>query len=73
MTIPFTRRAGSAPVRRRLVSLSPLVATAILTAAIFLLPATGDRQQAAASIDGITVSASLSGHSAVAAHKMVRD
>lgn len=44
-------------MRRRLTSLSPVVATALLTAAIFLLPATGDQRQAQASADDITVSA----------------
>ena len=40
--------------RRRAI---PLLATALLTAAIFLLPATGERRQAQASVDDITVSA----------------
>ncbi len=42
---------GSFPAtdaKRRLASISPLFATALLTAAIFLLPATGDRRQAQA-------------------------
>lgn len=42
---------------RRLASLSPLLATLVLTAAIFLLPATSDRRQARASVDDIKVSA----------------
>lgn len=72
MSSPSARRARSAPVRRRLVSLSPLVATTILTAAIFLLPATGHRQQAAAWVDGITVSASHAAAGA-AADRPARD
>lgn len=35
--------------KRRLASISPLFATALLTAAIFLLPATGDGRPARAS------------------------
>lgn len=73
MSIPFARRRASSSLRRRLVSLSPLVATAILTAAIFLLPATGDSQRAAASVDDITVSAIHSGNAIVAAHGAVRN
>ena len=47
---------GSFPAtdaKRRLASISPLFATALLTAAIFLLPATGDRRQVQASVDDI--------------------
>ncbi|WP_421928454.1 hypothetical protein [Neoaquamicrobium sediminum] len=47
---------GSFPAtdaKRRLVSISPLFATALLTAAIFLLPPTGDGRQARASVDDI--------------------
>ncbi|MBX9463733.1 MAG: hypothetical protein KL840_12395 [Aquamicrobium sp.] len=47
---------GSFPAtdaKRRLASISPLFATALLTAAIFLLPATGDRRQAQASVGDI--------------------
>ena len=66
-------RAGSTPVRRRLLSLSPLLATALLTAAIFLLPATGDRQQAAAWVDDITVSASHIGDGATKAPTAIRE
>ncbi len=36
-------------VRRRVISASPVLATTLLTAAIFLLPAPGVRQQAQAS------------------------
>lgn len=36
---------------------TPVIATAALTAAIFLLPATSDRRQARAGIDDIKVSA----------------
>ncbi|MGQ2904544.1 MAG: hypothetical protein ACT6RL_09005 [Neoaquamicrobium sediminum] len=39
--------------KRRLASISPLFATALLTAAIFLLPPTGDGRQARASVDDI--------------------
>ena len=46
-------------VRRRLGNYVPVVATALLTAAVFLLPATADRRQAQAAIDGIKVSATL--------------
>jgi len=38
---------------RTALRLSPVVATALLTAAIFLLPATADQRQAQASTDGI--------------------
>ena len=41
-----------APAPRRIVSLSPLAATGLLTAAIFLLPATSDQRPAQASVDG---------------------
>lgn len=42
--------------RRLLVSVSPMLATAALTAAIFLLPATSDHRQARAAIDDIMTS-----------------
>lgn len=41
---------------RTALRLSPVVATAALTAAIFLLPATAHQRQAQASTDGITAS-----------------
>lgn len=47
---------GSFPAtdaKRRLASISPLFATALLTAAIFLLPPAGDRRQAQASVGDI--------------------
>lgn len=43
--------------RRTVRSVTSAVATVGLTAAVFLLPATSDRRQARAAIDGITVSA----------------
>jgi len=42
--------------RRLIASLSPMLATAALTAAIFLLPATGDHRSAQAAIDDMTTS-----------------
>lgn len=39
---------GGAAMRRRLVSLSPFLATLVLTGAIFLLPPTSDGRQASA-------------------------
>ena len=42
---------------RAILRLSPPLATALLTAAIFLLPATGDRRPARASVDDIQFSA----------------
>ena len=44
-------------MKRRLASFSPLLATLMLTGAIFLLPATSDRRQAQASAGDIQVSA----------------
>ena len=44
-------------MKRRMSSLSPILATLLLTGAVFLLPATGERRQAQASDAGIQVSA----------------
>lgn len=53
-------------VKRRLASFSPLLGTVLLTAAIFLLPATGDGRQARAAIDDIKLSAThIQYHAAV--------
>ncbi|MEO3386535.1 hypothetical protein [Mesorhizobium sp. CAU 1741] len=43
--------------RRNVVSVSPVAATVLLTAAVFLLPAPSDQRPARASIDEISVSA----------------
>ncbi len=47
---------------RAALRLSPVLATALLTAAIFLLPATSDHRQARASVDDIKVSATHISH-----------
>ena len=65
-------KSGNAPVRRRIVSLYPLLATAILTAAIFLLPATGDHQRAAAWVDDMSVSATHIGNTGINPHNTTR-
>lgn len=44
-------------MKRRMTSLSPLLATLLLTAAAFLLPATSDRRPAQASGADVQVSA----------------
>lgn len=44
-------------VKRRILSVSPLLATLLLTGAIFLLPATSDRRQAQASAGDFQISA----------------
>lgn len=46
-----------APGARTAVRLSPVLATMLLTAAIFVLPAPGGSRQARASVDDIKVSA----------------
>lgn len=55
------RFAGPAGLRRALVSLSPLLATVVLTAAVFLLPATGGEPPAGPAVDDIKVSATHMG------------
>jgi nitrate reductase gamma subunit len=52
---PFGWRSSfpATEAKRRLASISPLFATALLTAAIFLLPPAGDRRQAQASVGDI--------------------
>ena len=54
--------------RRNAVSVSPIAATMLLTAAIFLLPATSDHRPARASVDQISVSSTRI-HFDVAARK----
>jgi hypothetical protein len=51
------RLISAADARRRFAAMSPLLATAALTAAIFLLPAVSEVRHARASVDEIKVSA----------------
>lgn len=51
------RLISAAHARRRFAVISPLLATAALTAAIFLLPAVGEGKQARAAVDDIQMSA----------------
>jgi hypothetical protein len=44
-------------MRRGLATVTTFFATGLLTAAVFLLPATGERRQAQAAVDEIKVSA----------------
>ncbi len=59
--MPSRQLAALTPLRaqtpRRIASLSPLAATGLLTAAIFLLPATSDHRPAQASVAGVVEAA----------------
>jgi len=55
----------SGGMKRRFTSLSPVFATLALTAAIFLLPASGDGRQAQAAPGGVQLSAANSGQGIV--------
>jgi hypothetical protein len=50
--------------KRAAIQLSPFFATAILTAAIFLLPPTGDSGPAGAAVDDMAVAATHISHDA---------
>lgn len=50
-----SRHGFVSAARRRVASASPLLATTLLTAAVFLLPAPGARQEAQASSGQITI------------------
>jgi hypothetical protein len=52
-TVVWKHGFAAVAAKRRLASISPLFATVLLTAAIFLLPATGDGRPARASAGDI--------------------
>ena len=58
---------------RAAVRLSPVLASAMLTAAIFVLPATSDRRPARAAVDDIKVSATHIPHDAATGRPSARE
>ena len=57
-----SRKGLASMARRGLASASPLVATTLLTGAIFLLPATGARHEAQASAGAVKISTVLAAY-----------
>jgi hypothetical protein len=64
---------GFSPMKHRLLAFTPLFATALLTAAIFALPATSAHRVDRTAIDPIALSSTHIDHDAVERFASVRD